>query len=258
PEKYAGLAPKPPHFSFFPECTPHFRETSGTYDREAESSRFKCPRQHKTVEELLLPQVHHEFLQWEGCSREAKSRYNIKLAQLLPRHIYSPCVMNWDVLNQMGCDGETDDTLRIRLREAGLDEEIFTFVAWIRDFNINELIYAKLFQEFYSIYEFAKVCTDYELQSKKIIKFRLGGRAHKLTLLEFPRRLGLYQATPKWVCKCSLGDYEMDEEERSWDSERELNLLWYHGVFEHIDGVYSVPLKGAYNTPGYAQPQYNQ
>ncbi|GJV70646.1 hypothetical protein Tco_1490641, partial [Tanacetum coccineum] len=33
-----------------------------------------------------------------------------------------------------------------------------------------------------------------ELQTKKIIKFRLGGRAYSLTLLEFARRLGLYHA----------------------------------------------------------------
>ncbi|GKD73032.1 hypothetical protein Tco_1331314 [Tanacetum coccineum] len=103
--------------------------TSGTHDGEAGSSGSKRPRQHDTVEELLLPQVHHEFLLWEGCSREAKSRYNTKLAQLLPRHIYSPCVVNWDILNQMGCDGEIDDMLRIRLREAGSDEEIFTSMA---------------------------------------------------------------------------------------------------------------------------------
>ncbi|GKB28237.1 hypothetical protein Tco_0867638 [Tanacetum coccineum] len=32
----------------------------------------------------------------------------------------------------------------------------------------------------------------------------------------------------------------------------------YHGVFEHMAGVYSVPLQGAYNPPGYAQPQYDQ
>ncbi|GKD08001.1 hypothetical protein Tco_1187686 [Tanacetum coccineum] len=31
----------------------------------------------------------------------------------------------------------------------------------------------------------------------------------------------------------------------------------YHGVFEHMAGVYSVPLQGAYNPPGYAQPQYD-
>ncbi|GJV72561.1 hypothetical protein Tco_1492556, partial [Tanacetum coccineum] len=63
---------------------------------------------------------------------------------------------------------EIDDMLRIRFCEAGSDEEIVTL--------------------------FDKVCADDELQTKKIIMFRLGGRAHNLTLLEFARRLGLYQA----------------------------------------------------------------
>ncbi|GJU52446.1 retrotransposon ORF1 [Tanacetum coccineum] len=82
-------------------------------------------------------------------------RYNTKLENLLPRHVYSPCVVNWDILNGMGCDGEIDDMLRIKLREAESNEEIFTY---------------------------------------KIIKFRVGGRAHNLTLLEFARRLGFYHA----------------------------------------------------------------
>ncbi|GKB97990.1 hypothetical protein Tco_0984127, partial [Tanacetum coccineum] len=30
------------------------------------------------------------------------------------------------------------------------------------------------------------------------------------------------------------------------------------GVFEHMAGVYSVPLQGAYNPPRYAQAQYDQ
>ncbi|GKB42396.1 hypothetical protein Tco_0887338, partial [Tanacetum coccineum] len=166
----------------------------GTHDDEAGSSRSKCSRQHETVEEVLLPQVHHEFLLWKGCNRDAKSRYNTRLVQLLPRHIYSPCVVNWDVLNRMGYDGEIDNNFRIRLRKVGLDEEIFTSVAWIRAFNINEPIYAELCHEFYSTYEFDKVYADDELKTKNIIKFRLGGRAHSLTLLEFARRLGLYQA----------------------------------------------------------------
>nr|GEU62027.1 hypothetical protein [Tanacetum cinerariifolium] len=130
-----------------------------------------------------------------ACSRDAKSRYNTRLAQLLPRHIYLPCIVNWDVLNQMGCDGEIDDMLRIRLHEAGSNEEIFTYVAWIRAFNINEPIYAELCHEFYSTYGFDEVCAGDELQSNKIIRFRLGGRAHNLTLLEFAQRLGLYQVT---------------------------------------------------------------
>nr|GEX84546.1 hypothetical protein [Tanacetum cinerariifolium] len=123
--------------------------TMGTHDDEAESSRSKRSRQHETVEEVLLPQGHHEFLLWEGCNRDAKSR--------------------------MSYDEEIDDMLRIMLREAGSNEEIFTFVAWIRASNINEPIYAELCHEFYSTYEFDEVCADDELQTKKIIKFRLGG-----------------------------------------------------------------------------------
>ncbi|GKA26102.1 zf-CCHC domain-containing protein, partial [Tanacetum coccineum] len=34
--------------------------------------------------------------------------------------------------------------------------------------------------------------------------------------------------------------------------------LYDRMVFEHMAGVYSVPLQGAYNPPGYAQPQYDQ
>ncbi|GKF03659.1 hypothetical protein Tco_0030582, partial [Tanacetum coccineum] len=131
--------------------------TVGTYDDEARSSRSKRSRQHETVEEVLIPRVHHEFLLWEGCNRDAKSR--------------------------MGCDGEIDDMLRIRLREAESNKEIFTFVAWIRAFNINEPIYAELSHEFYLTYEFDEVCVDDEFQTKKIIKLRLGGHAHNLTLL---------------------------------------------------------------------------
>ncbi|GKA58485.1 hypothetical protein Tco_0757673 [Tanacetum coccineum] len=143
-------------------------QTQGTHDNEAGSSISKRPRQHETVEEILLTQVHHEFLLCEGCSRDAKSR--------------------------MGYDGEINDMLRIMLCEAGSDEEIFTLVALISAFNINEPIYAELCHEFYLTYEFDEVCADDELQTKKIIKFILCGRAHNSTLLEFARRLGLYQA----------------------------------------------------------------
>ncbi|GJT15821.1 hypothetical protein Tco_0874527 [Tanacetum coccineum] len=223
-------------------------------------------------------------------------------------------------------------------------------------------------------------------RSKKIIKFRLGGRAHNLTLLEFARRLGLYHvdeleeygfnvyfegglrsnehfnAQEYWLsisreenlglsrshtstirspvlrvihkmiiyglCQRTTGlvDYKVYKEKRSWNSKGKSNLIdldttplrdlidsegrlipedpqpgvqrvgilrpprasmqdlydrmgrmeirqeaiermeyrqsyhWdrYHGVFEHMAGVYSVPLQGAYNPPGYAQPQYDQ
>nr|GEV43856.1 RNA-directed DNA polymerase [Tanacetum cinerariifolium] len=102
------------------------------------------------------------YIESDGCNRDAKFGYNTRLANLLLIHIYSPCVVNWDVLNRMRCDGEIDDILRIRLREAGSNEEVFTSVAWIRAFNINEPIYAELCHDFYSTYEFDEVCADDE------------------------------------------------------------------------------------------------
>ncbi|GJY97214.1 hypothetical protein Tco_0514124, partial [Tanacetum coccineum] len=59
-------------------------------------------------------------------------------------------------------------------------------------FDINEPIYTKSCHEFYATYEFEEEGTDEELTSKKLIKFRLRGRAHSLTILEFARHLGFY------------------------------------------------------------------
>nr|GFC07864.1 hypothetical protein [Tanacetum cinerariifolium] len=94
----------------------------------------------------------------------------------------------------MGCNGEIDDMLRIKFYEARSNEEIFTFMAWIRSFNSNEPIYTERCHEFYSTYEFDEIYADDEFQTKKIIKFRLGVRSYSLTLLEFARWLGLYHA----------------------------------------------------------------
>ncbi|GKA08579.1 hypothetical protein Tco_0687910 [Tanacetum coccineum] len=76
----------------------------------------------------------------------------------------------------------------------GGQEEIFTFEAWRRAFDINEPIYTELCHKFCSTYEFDEVVMDEELITKKLIKFRLGGRRHSLTLLEFARCLGLYHS----------------------------------------------------------------
>ncbi|GJY89430.1 reverse transcriptase domain-containing protein [Tanacetum coccineum] len=172
---------------------PNFK-TSGAYDHEAGSSRAKRSRNVETIEEALLPDVHHEFLEWKGCNRKAKSRYNSRLENLLPKLIYSPQIVEWQLLHKIGCGEEIDQMLKISLKEAQSGEEIFFSMAWVRAFNIREPIYPELCREFYATYEFDEVCADDELQSKKIISFRLGGRAHSLTLLRFARRLGLYHA----------------------------------------------------------------
>nr|GEV31827.1 hypothetical protein [Tanacetum cinerariifolium] len=85
------------------------------------------------------------------------------------------------------------------IEENRSDEEIFPSVTWIRDFNFNEPIYAELCHEFYLLYEFDEVCADDKLQTKKIIKFRLGERAHSLTLLEFARSDEHFNAQDYWL-----------------------------------------------------------
>ncbi|GJX14214.1 retrotransposon ORF1 [Tanacetum coccineum] len=218
--------------------------------------------------------------------------------------------------------------------------------------DVTEMQILELCHEFYSTYEFDKVCADDELQTKKIIKFRLGGRAHSLTLLEFARRLGLYQAVELEEEGFNVyfeGVLRSDEHFNAQDywttgyDKVQKNDLWllragtlkesqilygqfiskiarkcrvltedvvrslsapiycrdldtttlrdlidskgklipedpqpgvpgvgiprpprasvhdlYQGVFEHMVGVYSVPLQGTYNPPGYSQPQYDQ
>nr|GEV55926.1 hypothetical protein [Tanacetum cinerariifolium] len=149
----------------------HTQATLGTHDGEAGSSRSKCPRQHETVEEVLLPQVHHEFLLWEGCSQDAKSRdLNTKMlrdlidsdGKLIPEDPQlgvprvsipkPPRASMWDLYNRRG---------RMEIRQEAIEH----------------------------------------------MKYR---------------------------------------QSYHWDM--------YHGVFEHMAGVYSVPLHGAYYPPGYAQP----
>nr|GEX74846.1 hypothetical protein [Tanacetum cinerariifolium] len=207
--------------------------TMGTHDDEAGSLRSKRSRQHETMEEVLLPQVYHEFLLWE---------------------------VNWDVLNTMGWDVEIDDMLRIRLQEVGSDEEIFTSVAWIRAFNINELIYTKLFHEFYSTYEFDEVCADDELQTKKIIKHQNG------------------YANVAWLIARSLSapvycrDLDMTTLRELFDSESRLipedpqpgvprvciprpPRASMQDLYDRT-GRIEIRQEGAYNPPGY-QPQYD-
>ncbi|GJX51191.1 hypothetical protein Tco_0278036 [Tanacetum coccineum] len=168
--------------------------TVGTRADEASSSRPKRSRQHEIMKKAMLPRVYHEFLLWGSSNRAAKSRYNTNLARLLPKQIYSPIIMDWDVLNNMGCVEEIETMLEIKVYEMGGQEEIFSSEAWRRAFDINEPIYTELCQEFYSTYKFDEVVTNDELMTKKLIKFRLCGRGHTLTLLEFSRRLSLYHS----------------------------------------------------------------
>ncbi|GKD07718.1 hypothetical protein Tco_1187403 [Tanacetum coccineum] len=75
----------------------------------------------------------------------------------------------------MSCAKEIEEILEIKVYEMGGDEEIFTFEAWRRDFDIKEPVYTELCHEFYATYNFDEMVTDGDLMSRKVIKFRLVG-----------------------------------------------------------------------------------
>ncbi|GJT20058.1 hypothetical protein Tco_0878764 [Tanacetum coccineum] len=137
----------------------------GSYTKEEEATR-----QWRTEIRLTDPLQEHTIMR--PNHQETNVLDNTKQWKKYCFHKFTTNICyGKDILNRMGCDGEIDDMLRIKLRKAESGEEIFTFVAWIRAFNIKEPIYAEFCHEFYSTYEFDE--------------FDLVGVA---------RRLGLYQA----------------------------------------------------------------
>ncbi|GJW72692.1 hypothetical protein Tco_0129609 [Tanacetum coccineum] len=177
-----------------------WRHTSGAYDDEASySSRPKRTHATESVEEAMLGRVHYEILLWRNCIKTLRSRYNTNLARILPKQVYSPCIVDWGVLNVMGCGDVIEEMLDIKVYEMVGKDKIFTSEAWRCAFDISEPIYTELCHEFYATYEFKEKVTDEELMSKKLIKFRLFGRAHSLTIFEFPRRYDKVQRNELWL-----------------------------------------------------------
>ncbi|GJT30598.1 hypothetical protein Tco_0910873 [Tanacetum coccineum] len=112
----------------------------------------------------MLPRFHLEFLHWGTSNRAAKTKYNTNLARLLLKQIYSLIIIDWEVLNNMGCTKEIEEMMEIKVYEMGGDEEMFTFEAWRCAFDIREPVYANLCHEIYATYEFDE--TTYSLPAR--------------------------------------------------------------------------------------------
>ncbi|GJV75259.1 reverse transcriptase domain-containing protein [Tanacetum coccineum] len=97
------------------------------------------------------------------CNKTLKVGYNNNLAENLSKQIYSPFVVDWNVLKTLGCASVIDEMLEIRVHEIGSDEVLFTSKAWLNAFNINEPIYTEICQEFYATFEFDEAVADEDL-----------------------------------------------------------------------------------------------
>ncbi|GJR29934.1 reverse transcriptase domain-containing protein [Tanacetum coccineum] len=166
-----------------------------------------------------------------------------------------------------------------RVQEAESKEEIFTSMAWIRAFNINEPIYAELCHEFYSLYELMNISREENLGLSRshtsTIRNPILRVIYKMITYGLCQRMtGYDKAQKNDLCLLSMFDarHQNGYANVAWDlydrmgrmeirqdaierMEYRQSYHWdrYHGVFEHMAGVYSVPLQGAYNPPGYAQ-----
>nr|GEV64971.1 hypothetical protein [Tanacetum cinerariifolium] len=87
----------------------------------------------------------------------------------LSKQIYSPFIIDWNVLNTIGWDNAID-MLEVRVNQMGSDEVLFKSKAWKHTFNINETIYTELCQEFYAAFKFNEVVANDDLMTKKAIK----------------------------------------------------------------------------------------
>nr|GEV90458.1 hypothetical protein [Tanacetum cinerariifolium] len=163
----------------------------GTHDDEADSSssRPKRARITKNAEEALMACVLYEFMLWGNCNMKLKNKYNTNLAGNLSKQISSHFIIDWTVMDTLGCGKTIKDMLEVRMNEMRSDEVLFTSEAWKRNFDINELIYIELCHEFYATFEFDEAVADDELMTKKEIKFRLCGKAYAMSIQDFSKRL---------------------------------------------------------------------
>nr|GEU85708.1 survival protein SurE-like phosphatase/nucleotidase [Tanacetum cinerariifolium] len=110
------------------------KQSIGTHDDEADSS-FSRPKRAliaNNVEEALMGRVLHEFLLWGNCNMTLTNKYNTNLAGNLLKQIYSPFIVDWNVLNTFGCDNAIKNMLKVRVNEIGCDEVLITYEEWKR------------------------------------------------------------------------------------------------------------------------------
>nr|GEY38026.1 hypothetical protein [Tanacetum cinerariifolium] len=99
-----------------------------THDDEAGSSslRLKRARITKNIEEALIGNVLYKFLLLGNCNMTLKNRYNTNLDGNLSKQIYSPFIIDWNVLNTLGYGNAIEDILEVRVNDIGSDEVLFT------------------------------------------------------------------------------------------------------------------------------------
>nr|GEX94257.1 hypothetical protein [Tanacetum cinerariifolium] len=203
--------------------------TMGTHDDEAKSSRSKRSRQYETVEEVLLPQVHHEFLLWEGCNRDAKSRLGLFQAVELDEE-------GFNVYFEGGLRNDEHFNAQEYWKSRVLMDDVIR--------SLSALIY-------YRDLDTTTIRDLIDSEGRLIPKDPQPG----VPIVGIPRppRASMQDLYDK------MGRKEIRQEAiKRMEYRQSYHWDRYLGLFENMAGVYSVLLQGAYNPPSFAQPQYDQ
>ncbi|GKD41519.1 hypothetical protein Tco_1261726, partial [Tanacetum coccineum] len=149
--------------------------------------------------------------------------------------IYSPYVVDYGLLNNMGCAKEIEEMLEIKVYEIGGQQEIFTSKVWRRLFDINEKKYTKLCHEFHCTSAFDEVCADDELRTKKVINISSEEELHLSRSIVSTIRHPILRVLQKMIT------YEVCPRTTGYDK-MQRNELWLMSKFEakHQNGYVNV------------------
>ncbi|GJY63668.1 hypothetical protein Tco_0465128 [Tanacetum coccineum] len=201
--------------------------TMGMNDEEVGSSRSKRSR-HETVEEILLPQVHYEVLTED-------------VVRSLSAPIYCRDLDTTTLRDLIDSDGKL------------IPEDPQPGVPRV---GIPRPPRASM-QDLYDRMGRMEIRHEpnFEGDPQKIT-YGLCQRWTAIGVAKVDEKERAGTRTESQIYDGSYGDMsdaiERMEYRQSYHWDR------YHGVFEHMARVYSVSVHGAYNPPGYAQPQYDQ
>nr|GEZ72477.1 hypothetical protein [Tanacetum cinerariifolium] len=177
-----------------------------------------------------------------------------------------------DVLNRIGCDVEINDMLKIRLREAGSNEDIFTYMAcwdYFRRLSLmRKVLMFTLKEESHFYYQepifkgdsqddhlWFMLKDDWIARKSRVL---MDDVTRSLSALIYYRDL---DTTTLRDLIDSKGRIILEDPQPGVPIvgiPRPPRASMYLGLFEKMAGVYSVLLQGAYNPPAFAQPQYDQ
>ncbi|GJY96207.1 hypothetical protein Tco_0512568 [Tanacetum coccineum] len=141
------------------------------------------------IKDIRVGPVKSDHLKWSSLDSCAKEAYNERLSKLLTRSISLPKYVDWELLKDYGIKQDLVGMIMISYKVASIGE--FKCHVIKRALKIKEETYKEWRLEFFLTIHFNQIRKE-EFMDKKCIWFRLCGREHNYTLMEFAKVLGLY------------------------------------------------------------------